>query len=233
MRMTVQIATDVGTQRNHNEDGVMQWPEHKAVCVYDGMAGHSGFGSVSHLLEDALTQTVASPDSLAQILETVNLKFHEALGATTFKGAGATICLVRFERDDLCFAHAGDTRLYIHRDGLLKQLTRDHSLLNDYLDSGHVLTPEEIEAFPHKNVITRAIGIKPELEVQAQRIAMRPGDRYLMCSDGIHDMLSDAELEALFADDDIAREDLVDRLILEANMAGGKDNIAVAMIWAE
>lgn len=109
------------------------------------------------------------------------------------RGIGATAVVAMFGRGAVGIAHVGDARVYLLRDGELRQLTRDHSLLNAILDE-RPMTPEEIEAFPHRTVITRGIGFVPEVEVEVQRLQLRQGDTFLLCTDGITNTFADPAL---------------------------------------
>ena len=128
-------------------------------------------------------------------------------------------------------AHLGDSRCYRIRDGLIEQLTEDHSLLNDYKKLAQ-LTADEIKNFPHKNVITRALGMKETVQVDVRTEAVRPGDIYLLCCDGLTGELSDEEMlrTVLENEDDLDRACRM--LIDQANEHGGKDNITVILVRA-
>ncbi len=127
------------------------------------------------------------------------------------------------------FAHVGDSRGYMIRDNQIQQITEDHSLLNDYLKV-HQLTPEEIAAFPHKNVIVRALGMKETVDVEITKVHPRPYDRYLICSDGLSGMVSDDLIlkTALEAGEDLDK--CVHELINRANENGGADNVSVVVV---
>jgi len=127
--------------------------------------------------------------------------------------------------------HVGDSRLYRRRDGVLKQLTEDHSLLNDYIKMKN-LSADEIAAFPHKNVIVRALGMKDTVQVDIHVDAPALGDLYLLCSDGLSGMVKDSEMEAIIAaENDL--DALCEKLIGTANQNGGLDNITVVAIRIE
>ena len=132
----------------------------------------------------------------------------------------------------MCYiGHVGDSRVYRFRDGKLVQLTEDHSLLNDYIKMRQ-LSPEEIEAFPHKNVIVRALGMKETVQVDIAQERPQAGDIYLLCSDGLSGMITDPGMEEILRqhdDLDAACENLID----EANQNGGTDNITVILVRCE
>ena len=125
----------------------------------------------------------------------------------------------------------GDSRVYRQRDGVLEQLTEDHSLLNDYIKMKH-LSPDEIAAFPHKNVIVRALGMKDTVQVDVHLDAPRLGDVYMLCSDGLSGMVKDDEISDIL-DNERDLDALCERLITTANKNGGLDNITVVAVRLE
>jgi PPM family protein phosphatase len=136
---------------------------------------------------------------------------------------GTTIATTHFANGGAYIGHVGDSRVYVLRNNVLKQITEDHSLLNDYIKANK-LTPEEIEAFPHKNVIVRALGMKDKVAVDLVRVEPRPGDVFLLCSDGLSGMISDAQMqEIMVRNHDL--EQACEELIEQANAAGGTDNV--------
>jgi PPM family protein phosphatase len=140
---------------------------------------------------------------------------------------GTTLVSAHFTPSAVYVGHVGDSRVYLFRAGQLKQLTEDHSLLNDYLKAKK-LTPEEIENFPHKNVIVRALGMKDTVQVDVARVEPQDGDLFLLCSDGLSGMVSDAQIQAtLQRTADL--EKACAQLIEQANAAGGTDNITCVL----
>jgi serine/threonine protein phosphatase PrpC len=123
--------------------------------------------------------------------------------------------------------HVGDSRVYLFREGQLSQVTEDHSLLNDYIKAKK-LTPEEIEKFPHKNVIVRALGMKDSVQVDISRLDPKPGDIYLLCSDGLSGMVPDPKLGEILGKT-TELESVVKDLIDSANAAGGVDNVTAIL----
>jgi protein phosphatase len=153
--------------------------------------------------------------------------YERAASDQRYQGMGTTIATLYFKTDRAYVAHVGDSRVYRVRDGSLSQLTEDHSLLNDYLKAKK-LTAEEIEAFPHKNVIVRALGMKDTVEVDISNFEPREKDLFLLCSDGLSGMASDSPIyEALSQVDGLERA--CDRLIQMANSAGGNDNVTCVL----
>ncbi|MFT6400587.1 MAG: protein phosphatase [Bradymonadia bacterium] len=168
---------------------------------------------------------------LAVSVKLANLRIHEcAQSNPSQRGMGTTAVSVRFTEEGLVIAHVGDSRVYRLRNGGFDQLTEDHSLLNDYIKMKD-LTPEEIENFPHKNVIVRALGMKDTVAVDISVDQPEPGDIYLLCSDGLCGMITDdeiAELISELADDGLAA--VCTALIDAANAAGGTDNITALVV---
>jgi protein phosphatase len=144
---------------------------------------------------------------------------------------GTTVVSALFIDDALVVGHVGDSRLYRRRDGVFEQITEDHSLLNDYIKMKH-LSPEEIAAFPHKNVIVRALGMKDTVQVDVHLDTPRLGDLYLICSDGLSGMVKDEEMSEMSANEPDL-DALCEKLITAANKNGGLDNITVVAVRLE
>ena len=246
IRMRIEVAghTHVGMKRNHNEDSLLLLTEEHLYCVADGMGGHSSGEIASKIAVDELADffRMTSRDRdctwpykmdrarnydenrLQTGIKLANVRiFEHANSDAKYHGMGTTIVTVYFSDGVAYLAHVGDSRAYFLRGKALRQLTEDHSLLNDYLKAKK-LTPDEIEAFPHKNVIVRALGMKESVQVDLARLEPRPGDLFLLCSDGLSGMVSDAEIEETLnrvSDLDAACKELIEK----ANAAGGNDNI--------
>lgn len=229
--------TDVGRHRDHNEDAFAVVAEHGIAIVADGMGGHNA-GEVAS--EIAITTTIAILGS------TVGLSAHDRLDtaihaahagirdkaaeSTRYQGMGTTIVAVLLDEKTLSVAHVGDSRLYQLRKGQLTQLTSDHSLLQEFIDKG-LYSPEEAREKVARNILTRALGLESTLKVDIGEHSVQNGDRYLLCSDGVHEMLKDDEIAAVLKQGlkaDATCEELIDH----ANAKGGKDNITVIVIDA-
>jgi len=165
-------------------------------------------------------------------IKLANLRIHEAAQREArYRGMGTTVAGVNFVEGHALIAHVGDSRVYLIRNGAITQITEDHSLLNDYIKAKK-LTPEEIENFPHKNVIVRALGMKDTVLVDLSRHVVQPGDIYLSCSDGLSGMVTDPEmLDIVLKAPDL--KTAADQLIDKANQAGGVDNITVILARIE
>lgn len=251
MRLSVAGSTDVGLKRTHNEDAFLLLPEEQLYCVADGMGGHASGEVAARLAVEEMAEffrltgrdeeaTWPWPEDPARrhdenrVLTAVKLAnlriFERAQSDERLRGMGTTLVCAHFERAGgaAIVGHVGDSRAYLWRGGGLRQLTEDHSLLNDYLKARR-LTPEEIESFPHKNVIVRALGMKESVEVDLLRVPVEEGDVVLLCCDGLSGMVPDeriAELIRLHQGDlKAAAQALVDA----ANEAGGVDNITCVL----
>jgi PPM family protein phosphatase len=249
MKIDVSGQTHVGMKRNHNEDNLLLFPEERLFVVADGMGGHSSGEVASKIAVEELAEffkltgedhDVTWPykmdksrnydeNRLATAIKLANSRIYErASSDQKYKGMGTTIVTVHFSKDAVaCVGHVGDSRVYFFRDGVLKQITEDHSLLNDYLKAKK-LTTEEIEAFPHKNVIVRALGMKDSVQVDISRVEPREGDVFLLCSDGLSGMVTDehiAEVLRAQSDLDIACQTLIEA----ANANGGNDNVTCVL----
>ncbi|QAT87293.1 protein phosphatase 1 [Corallococcus coralloides] len=248
MRIEVAGSTHVGMKRNHNEDNYLVLPEENLVVVADGMGGHSSGEIASRIAVDELGEffRLTSKDQdatwpfkmdkqrnydenrLATGIKLANARiFERATVDTKYKGMGTTIVSVHFAENGVYVGHVGDSRVYFFRGGVLQQVTEDHSLLNDYLKAKK-LTPEEIENFPHKNVIVRALGMKEQVQVDVTRVDPLENDVFLLCSDGLSGMISDAQMQDILSRTP-ELEKACGQLIDLANAAGGNDNVTCVL----
>jgi protein phosphatase len=248
MRIEVAGITHVGMKRNHNEDNYLLLPEENLCVVADGMGGHSSGEIASKIAVEELGEffrmTSRDQDAtwpfkmdksrnydenrLATGIKLANAKiFERASSDSKYKGMGTTIVSVHFANAVAYVGHVGDSRVYFFREGVLKQVTEDHSLLNDYLKAKK-LTPEEIENFPHKNVIVRALGMKESVVVDVTRIEPKDGDVFLLCSDGLSGMVTDPQMQEVLSRTS-ELEKACSQLIDLANAAGGNDNVTCVL----
>ena len=236
--------SDVGRKRSHNEDSFAILPEYGLFIVADGMGGHA-FGEIaSQIAVDTLHEFFAATadDSLrawsykldrARLYEQHRLKtgiklcnhriYEFGQRFCTERGMGTTLCALVAVDDGVCIAHVGDSRVYRIRDARIEQLTEDHSLLNDYKKLKK-LTAEQIDHFPEKHVIVRALGTDSDVLVDTRFETARAGDVWLLCSDGLCDVVTDQRiLEIVQSAKDLPTA--AGRLIEAANASGGPDNI--------
>jgi protein phosphatase len=221
--------TDTGRKRRRNEDAYVVAPPLFAVA--DGMGGAQAGEIASKLaaasLEDTDPGRVTGPERVASLIREANRRVHERSSTDpATSGMGTTMTVALVERDGVVIGHVGDSRAYLVRDGSIQQLTEDHSLVNELLKSGR-LSPAEADVHPQRSVITRAVGTDPDVDVDAFTVDARAGDVFLLCSDGLTDMVSDeAILDAVAGNrDDLDRA--AKTLVSAANRGGGEDNITV------
>jgi protein phosphatase len=221
--------SNTGNKRRRNEDSFVVAPPLFAVA--DGMGGAQAGEVASKLaaaaLEDTDLGTTGGEERVVALIQEANRRVYERSNADpAASGMGTTITVALVEGTRVTFGHVGDSRAYLVRDGVMEQLTEDHSLVNELMKSGK-LSPEEAEIHPQRSVITRALGTDPDVDVDTFVIEAQEGDLFLICSDGLTSMVGDEEiLEVLerFHDDlDRASKEL----IAAANRAGGEDNITV------
>ena len=225
--------SDVGRQRSGNEDNYfVQAP---LFVLADGMGGAQAGEVASEIAIEAFRGGLPDgqvEESLVAVIEDANAKVHEkANEVPEYRGMGTTCTVAYVADDEVVLAHVGDSRAYLLRDGELTKLTRDHSLVGELVDRGKV-TEEEALTHPQRSVITRAVGPEPTVKVDAERIAARAGDVFLLCSDGLTDMIRDREVHRILTAVD-GLEKAGRNLISAANHAGGRDNITVILFRLE
>ena len=248
MRIEVAGDTHVGMRRAHNEDSFLLLPEENLCVVADGMGGHASGEIASRIAVETLELFFRSTSGEREItwpfgtdetrarsenrllvgIRQANARIVELAGREPrYKGMGTTLVSLLVAEGRAWFGWAGDSRAYRFRDGKLVQLSEDHSLVNDLLKAKR-LTPAEAEKFPHRNVIVRALGMREPLPIDVCSDEPRPGDLYLLCSDGLSGMLSDEKIERI-----LSRTQPLDRAVRQlvdgANAAGGVDNVTVVL----
>lgn len=223
-------ATDVGRVREGNEDGYLVDEPMGLVAVADGMGGHRAGEVASATALEALRAAVHRGHPLREAMEEANeAVFTKSLTDDEVGGMGTTLTAATLAAGNtLLVGHVGDSRAYLLRDGELRQITTDHSRVQELVDDGR-LTADEAAVHPMRNIVTRAVGVDPTVDVDVYPVELRPGDRLLFCSDGLTDMLHDDFLGTeLRREEDPTRA--ATRLIDAANSAGGVDNITVVVI---
>ncbi|MBI3072417.1 MAG: Stp1/IreP family PP2C-type Ser/Thr phosphatase [Deltaproteobacteria bacterium] len=249
MRIESYGRTDVGLKRGHNEDCFHILETEGLFMVADGMGGHRSGEVAARMAVDTIAgffnatkrdEEVTWPFKLDKTRDYVenrllaavrlaNLRiFESAERESQLHGMGTTIVSLLLLDDRALIAHVGDSRIYRHHANEFVQLTEDHSLLNDYIRMKK-LTAQEIEQFPHKNVIVRALGMKETVQVDLSTVKAEKDDLFLLCSDGLSGMVPDPKMEEIVKrqpDLGVATQELIDA----ANAAGGNDNISVVLI---
>ena len=237
--MDITILTDVGQRRTNNQDYANQY-KNKAgksmVLLADGMGGHRAGNIASEMAVTDLGAAWVSSEIetvnqvrewFAEHLEAVNRRIHLAGQDDEHKGMGTTLVAATVYDNILRVANVGDSRLYILGNEIT-QITRDHSLVEEMVRLGEV-RKEDAKDHPDKNIITRAVGVLPEVTADFFEISLKPGDEILMCSDGLTNMIEDDEIRHIV----LGQRDIVEKaekLIETANRNGGKDNITVVLI---
>jgi protein phosphatase len=252
MRVRFAGETNVGMKRAHNEDSLHLPVDERLAIVADGMGGHASGEVASQMAVETVVehfkatseeQTLTWPykvdrgmraelNRLVSGIKLANLKIHEhAQRDAMCKGMGTTLVSALFLDDKVVIGHVGDSRVYRLREGELEQLTEDHSLINDYIKMKR-MTPDEAAAWPHKNVIVRALGMKESVQVDLVTENPRVGDCYLLCTDGLSGMIPDNRIrDVVVHEHDLDRA--CEKLIGAANAAGGGDNITVVLARLE
>jgi serine/threonine protein phosphatase PrpC len=227
--------TDTGRQRHANEDSYFaQMP---FFAVADGMGGAQAGEVASRIAAGAFEQGLdedASPEGqLKEIAQGANRQIHElAQKDSAHAGMGTTLTAAMVHGDEVALGHVGDSRAYVLRDGELKRLTKDHSLVEELRRQGR-LTEEQAEEHPQRSIITRALGPEPEVKVDTMTYPAKNGDVFLLCSDGLTTMVADEEIRKILLEARSLRS-AVNKLVDAANGRGGRDNItAVAFRVAE
>ena len=225
--------TDVGKLRKNNQDAVILG--NGLAGVADGMGGHKGGEIASAGLRDGLLRETKDSkpgkEKLVEAVQKVNRELWEQQeGNSSLSGMGTTLTVLWPTENEMLIGQVGDSRAYLLRDNVLTQITNDHSMVADMVRKG-VLTEEQAACHPMRNYITRAVGTEANIEIDLYTHNRRRGDRWLICSDGLHGMISTEELISFMADEDL--EKAADRLLQAALGNGGKDNISLVLIQDE
>jgi len=244
LKLAIHGMSDVGLSREHNEDSIRWDRELGLVMLADGMGGHNAGEVASDLavtsIHDALldvltpemleTKVIKCEDAVRESVIYANEEiFEQAQERVECAGMGTTIVLTLFHESFVTWANVGDSRIYRLRNAELSQITQDHSLVQEMVDNGY-LSQEEALISTSRNLITRALGIAPEVEVDVTTEDLDQDDVFLLCSDGLTDLVSNAEiLETIMSLRD-NMDDAAKRLIELANEKGGTDNISVILI---
>ncbi|MEE4276628.1 MAG: Stp1/IreP family PP2C-type Ser/Thr phosphatase [Thermoleophilia bacterium] len=224
------VRTDIGLHREANEDAAVARPPLYAVC--DGMGGARAGEVASELACATLDARVAAGDDIVAAAHAANAAVYDAaVDDETLTGMGTTLTAMVVDGDVARFAHVGDSRAYLLRDGELRQVSVDHSVVGQMIRDGE-LTLEQAAVHPMRSILTRALGTEPSVEVDAYELALRAGDVVLLCSDGLTGMVPDERLRRALRHDD--PEESAAELVKQARRGGGLDNItAVVVHFAE
>jgi protein phosphatase len=247
--LEIVVRTDPGMVRGHNEDAVFANPNLGLAILADGMGGYNA-GEVASGMATTLLSTeldaafnATSPDEvdgetgapfahrciLEKVAATNSAIFNAAESQPQYAGMGTTLVTALFYDNRVTVAHIGDSRLYRLRGAEFGPITRDHSLLQEQLDSG-MISAEEARHSQNKNLVTRALGVDPEVETEMHDHDVQPGDLYLLCSDGLNDMVEDEEIQLTLQMLGANLELAATQLIQMANDNGGRDNVSVILV---
>ena len=230
--MKIGFATHTGRKRRHNEDSYVVEPPMFAVA--DGMggakAGEVASGLAAAALKETGTDGSSGEERVTQLIQEANRRvFRRANEDREASGMGTTMTVALVEDGRVVFGHVGDSRAYLIREGAIEQLTDDHSLVAELVRSGR-LTPEEAEAHPQRSVITRAVGTEPDVDVDTFTIEPEAGDLFLICSDGLTDMVDDGTIIDAIERHRDDLDEAAKALVGAANRVGGEDNITVLLV---
>lgn len=240
MQLSAAARTDVGMIRSGNEDSFFAdaTPQSGLFIVADGMGGHAAGEVASEMAVQILSRDLAGVldlrgdavvDRVVTVLKQANRAiFERAMTEVDKQGMGTTASVLMLARNRYLIGQVGDSRVYLLRDGALRQLTKDHSYVQEQVDAGY-LTPEQARYHPYGNVITRCVGASEEVEPDVYGGEVRKGDLFLVASDGLTGMVDDRRLQQLL----LARAEprrVVDALVAEANGRGGLDNITAIVV---
>jgi len=250
MKIAYHALTDVGRKRKGNEDSFHVNPDQNLFVVADGMGGHAAGEVASKIAVDSINEFVCMTSGDEEItwpfgldenmsydgnrLKTaIRYANNKVLAATKesaeYEGMATTVVSVLIDGTTANLAHVGDSRIYLYRADTLTQLTSDHSWVNEQLQAG-MLTAEQARAHPLRNVVTRALGGRPDLDVEMQIHEALAGDVLLACSDGLTTMVTDAEIARILEEGAGDVEKSARALVDEANKNGGEDNITVVLL---
>lgn len=238
--MGVYVLSDKGRVRPMNEDSYfVLTQEIPLALVADGMGGHKAGEVASALAAEMLSQLAAKrgkkdisvKTAVSWVRKANEAIFKESQKADSKRGMGTTLTMLYFMKTRVMLAHVGDSRAYRLRGGELLQLTQDHSLVAELVRIGEI-TQEQAKDHPYKNIITRALGAEDHIEVDARDMARRPGDLYLICSDGLTSYVSDEELKQTLQNED-ALDKKAKHLLNLALERGGRDNITILITDGE
>ena len=250
LSQTLQIVsrTDPGIVRAHNEDAVASDAVHGLVVLADGMGGYNAGEVASGMATAVITTEMAralesvrpqefDPQSRGpnaerlireQILKANTSIYQAAQSQPQYAGMGTTLVTCLFYDNRISIAHVGDSRLYRFRRGRFEQLTMDHSLLQELVDRGFY-SQEEAARSTNRNYVTRALGVEPTVQVEVQEAEVQPGDVYLLCSDGLPDMVEDEDIHLTISTFNANLQMAGQQLIQLSNDHGGKDNVSVIL----
>lgn len=237
--MLAHVISDIGLVRETNEDSYICDPPHLFI-VADGMGGHVAGEIASKLAISTVNSYIqehVGKDNLEILLKDAIIQantsiYQMALSKEEFSGMGTTVTASYIDGDTIYWGHVGDSRMYLLRNGKLNQLTSDHSLVWELVQSGNI-TRDEAYVHPKRNLLTRAVGTSCLITVDTGFVQWKPGDIVLMCTDGLTNMVSEQNICTLMQRTDCEISSIVEQLVNQAKDAGGFDNITVILLKNE
>jgi PPM family protein phosphatase len=226
MKLRVGASSDIGQARERNEDRFLTSPP--LYVVADGMGGHRGGEVAAAIAVDVLSRRDETP-LLERVRNANRAVFDRQAGDRSVAGMGTTVTAAEIEGPSIRLAHVGDSRAYLLRDGELRMLTEDHTLVQQMVEEGKI-TPAEAHDHPQRNILTRVVGVDPEVDVDEHTVQMRDGDRLLLCTDGLTSMMRDESVREILQNNTGDPQQAAEALIGAANRAGGLDNITVVVL---
>ena len=248
MNIAASGLTDPGRKRDHNEDSFLVDEGLRLFVVADGMGGHAGGGTASRLAVETIRDRLcearrSSPEVFGDSAEPEDGKlleflrqaveaacaaiFKAAQGDPTLAGMGTTVTAALIDGETAYLAHVGDSRCYLLREGKIYQISEDHSLVNEQLKAG-AITTDEARHSRFKNIITRSVGFEQEVLVDMMGLEVEPGDKMVLCCDGLSNLVQDHEILKIV--DETPLEETPGKLVELANDRGGDDNITVIVV---
>lgn len=249
--LTMAGITDPGMVRDHNEDCYLISPRKGLAILADGMGGHLAgevasslaVNVISRYLIDNLTRArklrkngddiSAEARTVLKAVELANGTIYEtSRSRQEFYGMGTTVVVAAFHASKLYVAHVGDSRLYRLRETTLTRLTEDHSMVQELLRQG-LITSEEARTSSTRNLVTRALGVDATVRPDVQEYSVLAGDVYLLCSDGLNDVLTDGDIQHMLIEYGANLEETIQKMVMVVNAKGGPDNVSVVAIRAD
>jgi PPM family protein phosphatase len=229
--------SDQGRVRTSNEDSKIANLQKGIFLVADGMGGHAAGEVASQMAASTVEEILSNPppdsnpeELLQSAVQSANTRVYDAqMQQIEYRGMGSTLTLLLIRDNRYYVAQVGDSRAYLLRNGSLVQLTRDHSIVWQLYED-NLITKEDLSRHPRKNLITRSIGTHPQVEADIQNDEIHPNDLFLICSDGLTDVLSDQDIQNFTSSAGKNSQEICNMLVDSANAGGGPDNITVVVV---
>jgi len=223
--------------RTSNEDSFIADPQSNTYLVADGMGGHAAGEIASHIAASTVGELLSGRNQNSDVEELLQAAVQEANRRVfeaqklnpEYRGMGSTLTVLTIPDNRFYLAQVGDSRAYLYRNKTLSQLSRDHSLVWPLFEKG-LMSKDDISRHPQKNLITRSIGTHPEVEADLDNGALIEGDVFLLCSDGLTDVLSDHDILQILSNGSMNPQEMSEKLVQAANFGGGPDNVTVVVV---